>query len=89
MSKVAFILGSGPRIGTAVAKTFLKQGYKVAIGKRNINAPLETGLEGVFVVSLDVTKIESVAKAFEEVETKFGFPNVVIYNSTFLCMQPN
>lgn len=81
MTNVAFILGSGPRIGASVAKKFLREGYKVAIGKRNTNTPLESGLEGALPVELEVTSNESIAKAFAEVESKLGFPNVVIYNS--------
>lgn len=79
MSKVVFILGSGPRIGTAVAKRFLQEGYKVAIGKRTTDAVLE----GVLTVKLDVASNESVAQAFREVEEKLGFPNVVVYNSLY------
>lgn len=79
--KVIFILGGGPRIGHSVAQKFLHQGYKVAIGRRNVQDTADsTGLDGVVSVYLDVTKPESVEAAFREVESKLGIPNVVVYN---------
>jgi NAD(P)-dependent dehydrogenase (short-subunit alcohol dehydrogenase family) len=50
--KVLFIVGGGPRIGHAVAKKFLEQGYKVAIGRRQTE---KVELEGALPVYVDVT----------------------------------
>jgi NAD(P)-dependent dehydrogenase (short-subunit alcohol dehydrogenase family) len=75
--KVVFIVGGGPRIGHAVAKKFLSQGYKVAIGRRQTD---KVELEGALPVYVDVTKPETIEKAFTEVESKLGVPTVVVYN---------
>lgn len=78
---VIFIIGGGPRIGHSVARKFLQQGYKVAIGRRNIQETTNSkGLEEAFGVYLDVTKPGTVQAAFDEVESKLETPNVVVYN---------
>ncbi|KAM5355156.1 hypothetical protein ACJ41O_001802 [Fusarium nematophilum] len=76
-SPVLLILGGGPRIGHSVAKRFLQEGYKVAIGRRTES----TTPKGAVHVSADVTRLESVEAAFREVESKLGIPNVVVYNA--------
>jgi NAD(P)-dependent dehydrogenase (short-subunit alcohol dehydrogenase family) len=75
--KVLFIIGGGPRIGHAVAKKFLSQGYKVAIGRRNTE---KTELDGILRVYVDATKPETIEEAFREVESKLGVPNAIVYN---------
>ena len=78
---VLFIIGGGPRIGHSVAKRFLQQGYKVAVGRRNTQDTASSPeLAGALPVSLDVTKPRSIEAAFDEVESKLGIPNVVVYN---------
>lgn len=81
MAKVLFILGGGSRIGHSVATRFLREGYKVAIGRRTIGEVIDQpGLEGVVFVVVDLTDRTSVETAFQEVESKIGIPNVVVYN---------
>ncbi|KAL2157293.1 hypothetical protein VTH06DRAFT_6231 [Thermothelomyces fergusii] len=84
--KVLFILGGGPRIGHAVAKKFLSQGYKVAIGRRNAE---KTELDGVLPVQVDVTKPDTIEEAFREVESKLGAPSAVVYNAAALTFPPD
>ncbi|KAK4140182.1 epimerase/ hydratase [Dichotomopilus funicola] len=84
--KVLFILGGGPRIGHAVAKKFLSQGYKVAIGRRNTD---KTDVDGALPVHVDVTKPETIEAAFQEVESKLGVPNAVVYNAAALTFPPD
>ncbi|KAL2256523.1 hypothetical protein VTK26DRAFT_1533 [Humicola hyalothermophila] len=83
--KVLFILGGGPRIGHGVAKKFLSQGYKVAIGRRHTD---KVDLDGVLPVHVDVTKDETIEAAFKEVESKLGIPTIVVYNIAALTFPP-
>jgi NAD(P)-dependent dehydrogenase (short-subunit alcohol dehydrogenase family) len=79
--RVLFILGGGPRIGYSVAKRFVREGYKVAIGRRTpAGAEDHKDLEGVFFVAVDVSSRDSIRLAFGEVTAKLGIPNVVVYN---------
>ena len=85
---VLFIVGGGPRIGHSVAKRFLQQGYKVAVGRRNTQDTASSPeLAGALPVSLDVTKPRSIEAAFDEVESKLGIPNVVVYNGRNLSRE--
>ncbi|EXJ90443.1 hypothetical protein A1O1_03545 [Capronia coronata CBS 617.96] len=86
-SKVLFILGGGPRIGHAVAKRFLQDGYRIAVGRRNPgdgNDTAEAEAQGVFLVSVDVASRQSVKAAFHAVKSQLGVPNVVVYNAADL-----
>ncbi len=78
---VLFIVGGGPRIGHSVARRFLQQGYKVAVGRRNTQDTASSPeLASALPVSLDVTNPRSIEAAFDEVESKLGTPNVIVYN---------
>lgn len=79
-SLVVLILGSGPRVGAAVASTFASAGYKVAIASRKgTNAKNELGY---FSLKADLTKPETVPLLFDEVKKEFGTaPSVVVYNA--------
>ncbi|UNI22315.1 hypothetical protein JDV02_008214 [Purpureocillium takamizusanense] len=83
---VAFLIGGGPRIGHAVAVALVKQGYRVALGRRNTAA--SAGLEGVTPVAVDVSDPSSVETAFAEVQSRFGVPKVVVYNAAALTFPP-
>jgi NAD(P)-dependent dehydrogenase (short-subunit alcohol dehydrogenase family) len=78
-SGVLFIIGAGPRIGRAVAKKFLKEGYAVAVGSRNPQAKDWADNE-VPLVTVDVTNLESIYDAFLLVRNNIGPPNVIVYN---------
>jgi NAD(P)-dependent dehydrogenase (short-subunit alcohol dehydrogenase family) len=81
LSKVLFILGGGPRIGYSVAKRFVQEGYKVAIGRRTLAVvKAHEELKGALSVVVDVSNRDSIELAFHEVATKLGVPNVVVYN---------
>lgn len=82
-SRVALILGAGPRIGQAVAERFAKDGYKVAIASRSGSGSTNAG--GFLSLKADFTKPEKIRPLFERVKSEFGaFPSVVIYNAAAL-----
>jgi NAD(P)-dependent dehydrogenase (short-subunit alcohol dehydrogenase family) len=79
MSKTAFILGGGPRVGNTLANALAKRGYKVAVARRN---PDGTNLaNGIKTIKLDLSDTSSIAEAFDEVKSSLGTPNVVVYNA--------
>jgi NAD(P)-dependent dehydrogenase (short-subunit alcohol dehydrogenase family) len=84
---VIFIIGGGPRIGYAVASSFYKKGYKVAIASR---APNKTEIEkrGWFPIEMDVLSHDAIRKGFEQVRARIGEPNVVVYNAAALTFGP-
>lgn len=76
---VLLILGAGPKVGSAVAKTFLSKGYRVAIASRSLNDEKKSDNE--LSMKLDLSKPEDVPAVFPKVKSAFGAaPNVVVYN---------
>lgn len=78
--KVALIFGMGARTGIEIARSFAAQGYKIAGVSRS------GGKEGMSneyeMVAADLSKPESVGKAFTQVKDRLGMPSVVVYNGT-------
>lgn len=81
MSPVALILGAGPNIGQAVARTFAAKGYKTALASWSSN-PAESTDDQVNTKS-DFCKTEDVVNAFEKAKQTFGIPRSVVYNDSY------
>ncbi|KAF2444621.1 NAD(P)-binding protein [Karstenula rhodostoma CBS 690.94] len=84
MSKpVALILGSGPRVGAAVAAKFASTGYSVAITSRK--AAEGKSPDGYLSIKADLSNPSSVPAVFEAVKAEFkSAPSVIIYNAAAL-----
>jgi NAD(P)-dependent dehydrogenase (short-subunit alcohol dehydrogenase family) len=85
--KVAIITGAGTGIGKAVALTFLKDGYRVALAGRR-KEPLEqvaadsgAGSGRALAVPTDVADPESVRALFAAVKQAFGRLDVLFNNA--------
>ena len=85
--KVAIITGAGSGIGKAVAVTFLKDGYRVALAGRRLE-PLQQAIAGTGVgagraiaVSTDVADPTSVRNLFAKTKEVFGRLDVLFNNS--------
>lgn len=77
---VALILGSGPRVGAAVAKEFASTGYSVAIASRK--ATDGKIAEGYLSVKADLSNPSSIPAVFDAVKAEFkSAPSVVVYNA--------
>ncbi len=85
---VALILGSGPRVGAAVASAFAADGYKVAVvARKGSNSKTD---EGYLSIMADLSNPDSVPGVFEAVMAEFGVaPGVVIYNAASLTPPPD
>jgi NAD(P)-dependent dehydrogenase (short-subunit alcohol dehydrogenase family) len=80
---VALILGSGPRVGAAVAKQFASTGYLVAIASRK--ATSGKSADGYLSIQADLSDPSSVPAIFEAVKAEFQSPpNIVVYNAAAL-----
>ncbi|CAI7569356.1 unnamed protein product [Penicillium discolor] len=80
---VILILGSGPRVGAAVAKQFASTGYSVAIASRSASAGKTT--EGYLSVKADLSNPSSISAVFDAVKAEFQSPpSVVVYNAAAL-----
>lgn len=77
-SPVILILGAGPNIGQAVARTFASKGYKVALASRSLKETDSS--DNQLNIPSDFSKTDDVVKAFDKVKRVFGIPSVVVYN---------
>jgi NAD(P)-dependent dehydrogenase (short-subunit alcohol dehydrogenase family) len=77
-SQVILILGAGPNIGQAVARTFASKGYKVALAARSLDEADST--DNQLNIKVDFANSDDVVNAFEKVKKVFGIPSVVVYN---------
>ena len=77
---VALILGSGPRVGAAVAKRFASTGYFVAIASRKAKNTKTS--EGYLSIEADLSDPSSISEVFNAVKAEFqSAPSIVVYNA--------
>lgn len=78
-SPVILILGAGANIGAAVARKFSHEGYKVAAAARNVHKDVADVSD--LTIKADFNDPASMKGLFDEVNSKIGIPNVVLYNA--------
>jgi NAD(P)-dependent dehydrogenase (short-subunit alcohol dehydrogenase family) len=84
MSKpVCVITGVGPGNGTAFAKKFTREGYKVALLARHEShiKTLAAQLTDVKAFTCDVTQADAVATIFSQIRDELGPISVLVYNA--------
>ena len=74
--RIALVTGGNRGIGLAIAQELQSQGAYVVVTYRSGAAP-----EGFDAVQMDVTSSESVDAGFTEIESKFGFPEIIVANA--------
>lgn len=85
---ILLILGSGPRIGAAVAAKFASNGYHIALASRHGTGTRT--VEGFLSLNADFSELDSIPRVFAAVKSEFGAaPSVVVYNVAVLREPPN
>ncbi len=85
--KVAFVTGGGSGIGLGMATAFLAAGLKVAIADvrkdrlERAQTTLAASESSLLVLEADVTDLESLTKAADDVEAHFGKVHIVCNNA--------
>src|SRR6202795_4510469 len=79
----ALIVGAGSGISGSVARGFATAGLKVGVAARNVEklASLAAGI-GAETFAVDASDPAAVARLFEDVDTRLGAPDVVLYNAS-------
>lgn len=86
MKKTIVVLGAGNGCGNRVAEKFGRNDFRVILIARNAEhlAEYEKEFKGkgieVYTKTADAAVNESVTKAFDEIKTEFGVPDVLFYN---------
>ena len=86
MSPVAFIVGFGKGVGSAVAAKFKSAGFSVAVASRSLSPEDIKSQYGYLGIKLDVAQPQAIAGAFAEVERAYGPANVVVYNGMLVTL---
>lgn len=73
---IALVTGANRGIGLAIAKSLKADGHQVIITFRSGSAPAD-----FLSVQMDVTSSVSVDAAFAEIESKWGFPEIIVANA--------
>lgn len=80
---VCAVVGVGPGLGSAFARAFAREGYRVALlaRRREVSERLAAELEGARAYPCDVSDPAAIDEAFRSIEAELGAPSVVIYNA--------
>ena len=83
MKPVCALVGIGPGNGAALARRFDRDGYAVALLSRSteLSSQLARSLSQARAIGCDAADAASVKRAFDEVRTSLGQPEVVVYNA--------
>ena len=76
MSSLALVTGGNRGIGLAIAHALKKSGHDVIVTYRSGTAPNDFKS-----VLMDVTSTESVDGAFDEIESQWGLPEIIVANA--------
>ncbi|MEE9183777.1 MAG: SDR family NAD(P)-dependent oxidoreductase [Acidimicrobiia bacterium] len=88
----AVVVGAGSGTGAAVAKLFAREGYSVALARRNADAmaplvaEIEAGGGAVLAVGADASDEDQIASLFAQTEERFGPPRIVVFNAAGFVM---
>ena len=82
-AKVCIVTGIGHGLGSAYARRFAAEGYRVALLGRTMEKlnGFAQNIEGSLPVVCDVCDADAVHTAFERVRQEIGEPSVVIHNA--------
>lgn len=89
--KVALVTGGGSGIGRGIAQLYAKEGAKVLVVGRRLNALEETadGYDGICCVAADLTKTEDVTKVVDYIKENLGGQLDILVNNAGWCpIQP-
>ena len=81
--KNALIVGAGLGLSASLARLFAREGLTVALAARQTDKLAGLVKEtGAAAFACDASKADDVARLFEDVEQRFGAPDVVVFNAS-------
>ena len=79
----ALIVGAGPGLSAALARSFSREGLRVALASRQPGKLAQLCAEtGAQAYACDATRGEEVDRLFAQVDQALGEPDVVVYNAS-------
>lgn len=83
MKKVALITGASSGMGKSTANVLHEQGYKVYGAARRIDKMKDLEQKGMSIISLDLTKDETIVSAVNMIIEKEGRIDILINNAGY------
>jgi NAD(P)-dependent dehydrogenase (short-subunit alcohol dehydrogenase family) len=81
--EIALIVGAGSGLSASLARLFSREGMRVAIAARNTaNLAALSAETGAQSFACDAVDPDQVARLFDDVESRLGMPDVVVYNAS-------
>ena len=81
--EIALIVGAGSGLSASLARLFSREGMRVAIAARNTaNLAALSAETGAQSFAVDAADPGQVARLFEDVGSRLGVPDVVVYNAS-------
>ena len=81
--EIALIVGAGSGLSASLARLFGREGMRVAIAARNTaNLAALSEETGAQSFACDAVDPDQVARLFDDVESRLGMPDVVVYNAS-------
>ena len=81
--EIALIVGAGSGLSASLARLFSREGMRVAIAARNTaNLAALSAQTGAQSFACDAVDPDQVARLFDDVESRLGMPDVVVYNAS-------
>jgi len=81
--EIALIVGAGSGLSASLARLFSREGMRVAIAARHTaNLAALSAETGTHSFACDAVEPGQVARLFDDVESRLGMPDVVVYNAS-------
>lgn len=87
MNRKIVIIGAGPGLGFSIAKKFVSEGFDVILVARNekalreMSTQLSSAMNTISYKVADVSDSEGLKDAIESIESEYGTPDCVVYNT--------
>ena len=86
MAETALIVGAGSGLSASLARLLQKEDFRVALAARNVEKL--SSFKDALLLKCDAVDAAQVERAFEKTESKWGVPDLVVYNAGYRTRGP-
>jgi len=86
VAETALIVGAGSGLSASLARLLQKEDFRVALAARNVEKL--SSFKDALLLKCDAVDAAQVERAFEKTESKWGVPDLVVYNAGYRTRGP-
>jgi len=86
VAETALIVGAGSGLSASLARLLQKEDFRVALAARNVEKL--SSFKDALLLKCDAVDAAQVEQAFEKTESKWGVPDLVVYNAGYRTRGP-